>query len=107
MNKGLRSEQARETHLTEVRHLLGKSAYRVERHFDAMGEEEKAIIFAIADICPDDLHNPYQTPSRLRHFTHNGIEKIIKAYKKVRKIAKALPDNLTAAEFYCIDHHIS
>lgn len=105
-NEGV-CELARKKCLAEARHLLGKSAYRVERCFDAMDPEDKAIIFAFANIEANDLVEPYKNPSRLRHFTESGQRKIAKAYRRIRQLATTLPQGISLSEFHQIDREIT
>ncbi|MCL7832906.1 hypothetical protein M8976_04075 [Pasteurella multocida] len=99
--------KARDQALAQARKQLNISNYRVERFFDRMPQDEKEIIFALAQIDQMDQVNPGKKPKYLRDFTREGIRKIAKAYQKIRKISNRLPQCISINEFYLIDEEVN
>lgn len=94
-------------HLANCRHFVGKSRYRIERYFDALGEEERGVILQLANLSDEDVLDPFRPVSRLRHLSETGIRKLIEAHKLIRQLNQKMPACMRPAEFYFIDQSIS
>lgn len=82
-------------------HYMGLSKYPTERAFNAMPEDDRELLKAIANIeAYSDYIRPDFDGSKLHHYNSQGIDKLVKGLTRMSKIRKYFPKVLSRRDFY-------
>lgn len=82
-------------------HYMGLSKYPTERAFNAMPEDDRELLKAIANIDPQSHYiRPDFDGSKLHHYNSKGIDKIANGLLRITEIRNRFPRALRIRDFY-------
>ena len=88
-------------------HAIRQSENPVERAFDGLDKDKKAIIIRNAKLEIADLIYPYSRGYKLRDYTPEGQRKIGAAVREMREISQSFPWSITDKDFNKIDKKVN